>query len=620
MSGADPASILARAGLWVAELRTRGQITDEAASQLNEILAASFGERLDQQDDPLLVVMLCGPTAVGKSTLINALAGAEISRPGFGAATQAAVLYVHQQDDPARLFAYSHALASRDQAATMLVRHARDELLHKVLVDTPDIDSVRLQHRELTARLVHAADLVLFVTSPEKYKVLRSARWVLEQRGQRAMGFVLNKWDRAALGVQSDRRAAIEHDFRDVLMREGFHDALVFRVSSLPDPDGTEAGGMEAGGIENDLSALRAWLEAGISQSTATLIRHRRLRSAWGRLAAGIEAALPTPLSSHPLLPSLTDRIARRGVLAEQGIVAEALLLETSGIEDGIRPVTPGLLGMWTRAWNRIASAAGSARAGIAALAVRAAPPDGGRQLDRGGDTAFGARHAAALSATAEQAAGDAAAQGLALGPVGPAWDTGFGQLERQLALLPLDIAMDLAAKANRVTARRMIGIACLYGMETLIMAVLLTALWRAGNDFVAGTYAPGSLFLTVLLLVSVLLILGQTLAGLFFPPLRQRLRRAASRLGRALVQDAVAKAQAALQDQAAAVDRLAQDGRTLLQDIDRAVMALAAGDDVNTSRLFADAAAAPALITADTVAVAPPDLEAAPLRRPVFD
>ena len=101
------------------------------------MLVRSWGERLDLPGDPLLVVMLCGPTAVGKPSLINALAGAEISRPGLGAATSAGVVYVHEEDDPSRLFEYSEALGQLGREAASLVRHDRDELLHKVLVDTP---------------------------------------------------------------------------------------------------------------------------------------------------------------------------------------------------------------------------------------------------------------------------------------------------------------------------------------------------------------------------------------------------------------------------------------------------------------------------------------------------
>jgi hypothetical protein len=50
------------------------------------------------------------------------------------------------------------------------------EPLHKVLVDTPDLDSAVRRHRELTAALVHAADIVLFVTTPEKYKTMQAAQ------------------------------------------------------------------------------------------------------------------------------------------------------------------------------------------------------------------------------------------------------------------------------------------------------------------------------------------------------------------------------------------------------------------------------------------------------------
>ena len=165
---AEPAGQLEHLERWVAELRARGLGDEANLDRLQAVLAQAHGERLDAPADPLLVVMLCGPTAVGKSSLINAIAGAEISCPGLGAATSAAVLYVHERDDLSRLFEYGEAVGQLARQPHTVIRHRRDGLLHKVLVDTPDIDSVVLQHGELTAALVHTADVVLFVTTPEK--------------------------------------------------------------------------------------------------------------------------------------------------------------------------------------------------------------------------------------------------------------------------------------------------------------------------------------------------------------------------------------------------------------------------------------------------------------------
>jgi energy-coupling factor transporter ATP-binding protein EcfA2 len=587
MAAADPSAILARISLWAAELRERGQVDDAAATRLNETLAESLGERLDRQDDPLLVVMLCGPTAVGKSSLINALAGGDISRPGLGATTCAAVLYVHEEDDPARLFEYSHLLASSEQPDTALVRHRRDELLHKVLVDTPDIDSFMSRHKELTARLVHAADLVLFVTSPEKYKVMGSGRWILEQRQRRAMAFLLNKWDREALGLQRDRRGEVEEDFRNVLTGEGFPDALVFKVSALT----TSLEGPGTDHIENELPALRAWLETGISQSMTITIRQRRLRAAWGRLSAAIEPAVPRPLSGHPLLMGIIEGLASGGKAAERSVSTEASVLDPVGFEDGGCPVTPGLLGMWTRARHSISLTTASLRSGISMLNLAGYARNAGgpsQHQPMSGD-AFGGRSVAAFSETAQRLVGEASAARLALDPVGAAWTAEAQQLERRLTRLPLDVIAELMAETNRPTVRRLAGIASVYAVEGLIVLVLLIAVGRVGIDFVAGSYAPKGLFASVLELNLILVVIGNIVATMFFPPLRQRARRNIANRARSLVTDAVERAQSALREHVEAVDGLAREGRELLLMIDHIVLALTAerGGEANVDRLF---------------------------------
>lgn len=580
MTGTDPAAILARAAQWADALRERGQIDDAAAARLQETLDQSIGERLDQQDDPLLVVMLCGPTAVGKSSLINALAGADISRPGLGATTRAAVLYVHEADDAARLCEYSHLFHGDEQPQTELVRHCRDELRYKILVDTPDIDSIRLQHRELTARLVHAADLVLFVTSPEKYKVLRSARWILEQRQQRGLAFVLNKWDREALGRQHDRRREVEDDFRRVLAEEGFSNAQIFKVSALP----VAVDGAGADAIENELPALQAWLETGLNQSTAAMIRQRRLRAAWGRLAGEISRGVPRKLSTHPFLPELTERLAASGESAAKGVRVEASLLEPSGLEDSFWPVTPGPLGMWTRTRHRLSSSLASFRTGLSLLKTAGDLPRPSLL-----DPAFGGGPVLMLSKTIGQLVEDAAAERLALGPVAASWLVNTHRLDRELAPVPLDVAAEYVAEAQRVTFRRVAGTAGVYAFETLMVLVLVVAVVRVGIGFVEGSYALRGLFATALELDLALFILGHVVASLFFPPLRQRVRRNVARRAHRLVVTAMKRAQASLDDQVEAVDRLVQEGRDLLLQIDQTMVALTidTADSPGVDRLF---------------------------------
>src|SRR6202051_123550 len=119
----DSAALLAEIERWMTELRERGLRGEAELAELAAQLAQSRGERLDLPTDAILVVLLCGPTTVGKSTLINTLAGAEISRPGLGATTSAAVIYLHEDDNPERLFEYGREIGQLARAPQTVVRH-----------------------------------------------------------------------------------------------------------------------------------------------------------------------------------------------------------------------------------------------------------------------------------------------------------------------------------------------------------------------------------------------------------------------------------------------------------------------------------------------------------------
>src|SRR6202011_3666553 len=86
-----------------------------------------------QMEKPLLTIMLMGGTGVGKSTLLNALAGGAIAEASLARpTTRDPVVYYHESVKPDRLDpALQHC---------RLVAHDRGELAQKILVDTPDLE------------------------------------------------------------------------------------------------------------------------------------------------------------------------------------------------------------------------------------------------------------------------------------------------------------------------------------------------------------------------------------------------------------------------------------------------------------------------------------------------
>jgi energy-coupling factor transporter ATP-binding protein EcfA2 len=145
--------------------RPRSEPARARASRFADHLAGHVRVRAASLDAPLLVVLV-GPTGAGKSTVFNTIAGRAASETGvLRPTTRVAVVLLHPDD---RQILVDGTLA---RIAPSQIRFVEDTSVEPglVLVDAPDIDSVEHANRELTDRLVEAADLALFVTTATRY-------------------------------------------------------------------------------------------------------------------------------------------------------------------------------------------------------------------------------------------------------------------------------------------------------------------------------------------------------------------------------------------------------------------------------------------------------------------
>ncbi|HLL90776.1 MAG TPA: GTPase domain-containing protein, partial [Tepidisphaeraceae bacterium] len=252
----------------------------------------------DQGDDFYLVGLIGGKD-VGKSAMVNALAGRDVTTiTSHGPGTEGVIAYVHRS----RAAAVANLLDREAAGRYRLVPHDDAALARQVLLDLPDFDSHFEHHPLLTRRMLRHMLFPVWIVSVEKYAD-RQPRRMLEQvaagNAPDNFVFVLNKVDQ--LGDDAAAMAEIRDD----------HARRVGQVLNVPPPRVWMVSALRPNKYE--LPELRATL----ARERSAKVVQRSLA-----LAAGQQDRTLVAWLDAQDLPARAERIGRVQRDAEEAVAA----------------------------------------------------------------------------------------------------------------------------------------------------------------------------------------------------------------------------------------------------------------------------------------------------------
>jgi hypothetical protein len=213
--------LIARAISWSDGARAAGWQSDVEAAPFRTLEQATPNELFAQPLSRPLVVAFFGGTGVGKSSLLNRLAGAAIALTGVERPTSHEVtMFLHE----------AVCLADLPSALPVgrvrIQRHTNAALRRLLWIDTPDFDSIDRANRELALASLPHVDLVVYVVSPERYRDDIGWEILRERALKHGWIFVINRCDE---GNPEQAR-----DFHQSLRRAGFSQPVVLTTCCAP--------------------------------------------------------------------------------------------------------------------------------------------------------------------------------------------------------------------------------------------------------------------------------------------------------------------------------------------------------------------------------------------------
>lgn len=279
--------------------------------------------------DALLIVAIVGGSGVGKSTLINAIAGDKIARTSeMRPCTHRPIIYYPPHWEPDLEFKEECELCPRSALENI------------VLIDTPDTDTIVREHRAFTKKIIEKCDLILLCGNQDKY--LEEATWSIIREINKQRGFVLVETK------METNKPSIMDDWLARLKADGIEPLGYFRVNALRAFD-RKIGIKSEGSADTNEFEFPQLEEFLARQLTDEKIRQIKTANIYGLLNKMIEKIETFLGETEPAIEEIKNFIQREKIeLSHQNmkIIQKELRRETSTfyllLKDEIGPTLHG--------------------------------------------------------------------------------------------------------------------------------------------------------------------------------------------------------------------------------------------------------------------------------------
>ena len=202
---------------WAEQALATGWISHDTAKTLIDFDTRSPEALFNHADSRPLIVAFMGGTGVGKSSLLNRLAGKPVAKAGIERPTSREVTLFHHQS-----IAIQHLPEKLPVEKTRIAQHDDNNKKNIIWIDMPDFDSTEQSNKVLVFEWLPLIDILIYVVSPERYRDEKAWRLLLAEGNRHAWLFVLNQWDRG-------QEAQFE-DFKLQLGKAGFIEPIIFKT------------------------------------------------------------------------------------------------------------------------------------------------------------------------------------------------------------------------------------------------------------------------------------------------------------------------------------------------------------------------------------------------------